>query len=156
MKVSEIMTKDVIFLLPGNTVAEAVEIFARKRISGAPVVDEKGDLLGIVTDADLLANLRVVYKKYNISFPTGVGMTSVAFKAKTKYQDLMKAFKDMAKTLIKDIMVKKVVTVGPNDMVERVIPLLVGKKINLLPVVKNDDVVGIISRDDIIKALLKE
>lgn len=156
MRVEEIMTKDVVFLSPDNTVAEAIRIFAENKIGGAPVIDEEGKLVGIVTDADIFKSLGVRYKKFDITFPTGVGMTTVDFKSKVEYKELKRAFHDAAKTRIRDIMVKKVLTADPGHQVEMIVPLLVEKKINRLPVVKGGQVVGLISRGDIIRALLME
>jgi CBS domain-containing protein len=158
MKVSKIMTKEVICLRPDDTIAEVVKIFAENKIGGAPVVDENGALVGILTDADLFRNLRLKYKEYNISFPMtiGEGMPSVDFKTKVKTQDLKKAFKAMAETKVSEVMKTNVLTISPDDIVEVVVPLIVDKKINRLPVVKDGKLVGLVSRGDIIRAILMD
>ena len=150
------MSTDMLFLLEENTVAEAVKLFGKRNIGGAPVVDKDGDLIGILTDADIFKHLRLKYKQYNISFPTGVGMPSVDFKSTIQYTELKKAYKDLAQTEVKDLMVSKVVIAKPEDYIEFIVPLLVDNKINRLPVVDKGKVVGIISRGDIIRALLVE
>jgi len=154
MKVKEIMSTDVLFLLEDNTVAEAIRLFGKRNIGGAPVIDHDGNLVGMLTDADIFKNLRLKYKQYNISFPTGVGMPSVNFDSTVAYTELKKAYKDLAQTKVKAIMVAKVVVAKPEDEVEVIVPLLVDNRINRLPVVEKGKVIGIISRGDIIRTLL--
>jgi CBS domain-containing protein len=158
MKVKEIMATDVIVLSPDTDIGEAVKIFAEKGIGGAPVVDEEGGVVGMVTDSDVFRNLRLKYKEYNIAFPmsVGTGMPSVDFKTKVRTQDLVKAFKAVSETKISEIMRKKVMSISPDDLVEVVVPLIVDKKINRLPVIKDGKLVGLVSRGDIIRALLME
>jgi len=154
MKVKELMSEDVLLLLEDNTVAEAIRLFGKRNIGGAPVIDGSGNLVGMLTDADIFKNLRLKYKQYNISFPTGVGMPSVDFKSTVSYTEIKKAYKDLAQTKVKDIMATKVVVAKPEDEVEVIVPLLVDNRINRLPVVEKGKVVGIISRGDIIRTLL--
>ena len=154
MKVKDIMSTDVLFLLEDNTVAEAIRLFGKRNIGGAPVIDGSGNLVGMLTDADIFKNLRLKYKQYNISFPTGVGMPSVDFKSTVSYTEIKKAYKDLAQTKVKDIMATKVIVAKPEDEVEVIVPLLVDNRINRLPVVEKGKVVGIISRGDIIRTLL--
>jgi len=154
MKVKEIMSTDMLFLLEENTIAEAVKLFGKRNIGGAPVIDKDGNLIGMLTDADIFKGLRLKYKQYNISFPTGVGMPSVDFKSTVSYTELKKAYKDLAQTKVKDLMISKVVVAKPDDHIEVIVPLLVDNKINRLPVVEKGKVVGIVSRGDIIRTLL--
>jgi len=156
MKVKEIMATDLLMLLPENTVAEAVRLFGKRHIGGAPVIDNDGNLVGMLTDADIFKNLRLKYKQYNISFPSGVGMPSVDFRSTVQYNELKKAYKNMAETKVKDIMVTKVITAGPEDHIEAIVPMLVDNKINRVPVIEKGKVVGLISRGDIIRVLLGE
>ncbi len=53
MRVKDIMTKTVISVTPETSVSEALDIMTRSRVSGLPVIDEKGSLVGIVSEADL-------------------------------------------------------------------------------------------------------
>jgi acetoin utilization protein AcuB len=66
-KVSEIMTKNPITVAPDYTVEETVEIFLNNKISGAPVVDQKGELVGTITQTNIfkaLLSLTALSKKY--------------------------------------------------------------------------------------------
>jgi CBS domain-containing protein len=158
VKVREIMTTEVVTLSPDIDISDAVRIFAEKGIGGAPIVDDEGNVVGMVTDSDIFKNLRLKYKQYNIRFPVNVSsdMPSVDFKTQVVTQDLAKAFESVSKTKVHDIMRKKVITVSPDDLVEEVVPLIVDKKINRLPVVEGGKLVGLISRGDIIRSLLAE
>ena len=54
MKASEVMARDVVTVRPETTVKEIAELMAQRRISGIPVVDETGELVGILSETDLL------------------------------------------------------------------------------------------------------
>ena len=155
MRVGEIMRTEVIVLKPEMTVRQAVTIFAENGIGGAPVVDDDNKVVGILTNADVFRGLGLKYKKLNIAFPTmGMGMATVDFKSSVQYKDLRKAFKEISETEVRSLMVSKVFTVKPTEHVEVVVPDLLEKRINRLPVVDDGRLVGILSRRDIIKALL--
>lgn len=72
-------------------------------------------------------------------------------------KDIIKSFNfdDTSKKKVKDIMTKKVVYVKENDALERVAKIFIDKQLRKLPVVKNDKVIGVITRDDIISSFMK-
>jgi CBS domain-containing protein len=153
MKVKKIMSEKVVTLSPEETLGEVVEKFFQWKIGGAPVVDEDGKIVGIITDSDIFKTLRVKYKEFNIRLPPSLGLT-LDFESTVHYKELKKAFETVANLKVKAVMKKKVITCSPNDLVEECVTIIVDKKINRLPVVKDGKIVGIIGRRDIIRGLL--
>jgi CBS domain-containing protein len=119
MKVVELMNKNVATCHPGEKLNVIVNKFELFNIAGMPVV-EKGKLVGIVCQSDILKGLKTA-----------------------TMQDLT----------VKDVMETNVVFVSPTESVVVVARIMVEKHINRIPIVENDNVVGIVTRGDIIKAV---
>ncbi|UCD03402.1 MAG: CBS domain-containing protein [Candidatus Aenigmatarchaeota archaeon] len=133
MKVKDIMVTDVVTLSPEDTFFDIVELFAEKKISGAPVVDGSR-IVGLVSESDIM---EFVSKKDMI----------------TMIDKEDKAMKDKASMKARDFMSKRVITVQPNDDLGKVIKLLDEKDINRVPVVDKKKIVGIITRADVVSVV---
>ncbi len=158
MLVKDIMIKDVVTLKPEDNVRNASKKFAENNISGAPVVNNKKNVVGILSEADILKMLEAHYTKGNIVFlPTPFDLIEIPFMEAVREAEVYKGTKDMLKdisnVLVSDVMKKRVVTIKPESSIEDAAVLMVSKKVNRLPVVENNELVGIITRGDIIKAL---
>jgi CBS domain-containing protein len=158
MFVKDVMVKDVITLKVEDTIREASKKFAENNISGAPVVNNEKNVVGILSEADILKMLETHYTKGNIVFlPTPFDLIEIPFMEAVREAEVYKGAKDMLKdignTLVSDVMKKKVITIKPDKSVEDAAGLMTSKKVNRLPVVENSKLVGIITRGDIIKAL---
>ncbi|ADG81526.1 hypothetical protein Tfer_1427 [Thermincola ferriacetica] len=148
MQAKDIMTKEVITARPEQTVREVAKILADKKISGVPVVDEAGKIVGIVTEADLLVQTQ------KLKVPSYVQLLGGII-----YLDSVKEFEeDLRKAVavqVKDIMTTDVVTVEEDAEIEDIATTMADEGINRLPVVRDGALVGIVSRADIVKALAK-
>ena len=161
MLVKDVMVKDVITLKPEDTVRQASKKFAENNISGAPVVNNEKNVVGILSEADILKMLETHYTKGGVVFlPTPFDLIEIPFMEVVREVEVYKGAKDMLKdigsTLVSDGMKKRVITVKPDKSVEDAAGLMVSKKVNRLPVVENNELVGIITRGDIIKALTQK
>lgn len=114
MIAKDIMTKDVITVTPATTVRNLAMILIKNQISGAPVAGRNGRIVGVVSEADIVA----------------------------------KKGKD-----VKAIMSKKVISVKEETSVEEIARLMTTHKIKRIPVMRGDEVVGIVSRADIVSAI---
>ncbi|MEM3342215.1 MAG: CBS domain-containing protein [Thermoplasmata archaeon] len=152
MKIKEIMTKKVICLHEDTTVKEAVEIFFKNNISGAPVVDKEDKILGMFTEADIIRMTRTQYKDIKMVF-SQQSMYHVDFKEETKIKNLAEAYLEICNKKVSEGMSRQVIFVSPEDLVEEYIHIYVQKGINRIPVVADGKVVGIFTRGDVIKAL---
>jgi predicted transcriptional regulator len=114
MLARDIMTSHVISISPTSAVQEIADLLADYRISGVPVVDETGHLLGLVTEADLIVKR---------------GATAA------------------------DIMSSRVVTAQETTPVDEIAQILTSNRFKRVPVVREDRVVGIVSRADIVRMM---
>ncbi len=152
MKVKEVMTRDVVTLNEYMSLREASEAFAKEDISGAPVVDKDGKLIGMVTESDILRAVGEAADKVRMVYPSVHNM-GVFFEISRGEVEILKAFEEQANTVILDVMTQNVITCTPETTVNEVARILITKSINRLPVVDGDGkVVGIITRGDIVHA----
>lgn len=154
MKIREIMNKDVRTVSPDTSLAELARLFADTGIHGAPVVDGENRLSGIVTESDVLNATKTKYVKYNLVYPS-IHQFGMEFKEGVAYEELLKAFDEVKHVPVSQVMTRKVVTAGPDDLVEDIVPMMVKSKINRIPIVEKGKVVGIITREDILRGLFK-
>jgi len=121
MVAADIMTKDVITLRPKTNIIDAVKALVNNKISGAPVVNDQGNILGVVTEKDLLVSLDFI----------GMGEAQEVY--------------------VEEFMTIDVITFDENTSVKEIIQTLVMKNIKRVPILRDNKVVGIVSRRDILK-----
>ena len=132
MFVKDQMTVNPVTVTSATTIADAAELMKKHRFRRLPVVDI-GKLVGIVTDRDL--------RKASPSSATTLSVHEADYL--------------LSKALIKDIMTKKVLSIGSEATIEEAALLMYNNRIGGVPVVdKNQDVVGIITETDIFKCLV--
>ena len=152
MKVREVMTIDVVTLNGFMSVREAAKILAECNISGAPVIDIEGKLVGMLTETDILKSVKSAADEVHMVFPN-THTIGVMFELAKGETEIMEAFEEQANTVVMDVMTRGVVTCRPGTNLNEVASILVKKGINRLPVVDDEDhVVGIITRGDIVRA----
>ncbi|MCC6947382.1 MAG: CBS domain-containing protein [Bradyrhizobiaceae bacterium] len=143
MKARDIMTTQVISVRPGVSVAQVADILVKRGISAVPVVDEKGAIVGIVSEGDLIRRAETGTarrRSWWLSLLTGeVSSASDFIKANALKVD--------------DIMTRDVVTVSDETPVQEIAEVLEKKHIKRVPVVANGQLVGIISRANLVQAL---
>lgn len=132
MSVKDYMTKEVISISPEESVAHAADLMRDKGLRRLPVI-EKGQLVGLVTE----------------------GTTADASPSKATSLSIYEMNYLLNKTKIRDIMIRQVVTVEPDASLEDAIYEMMTYKVGVLPVVQNNQVVGIITDRDVFKAFLE-
>jgi CBS domain-containing protein len=146
-KAGEIMTAAVITVSVDTSVQELARLLAEHAISGAPVVDESGALLGVVTENDLIDQS----KKLHIPTVMTILDSVIYLENPDKME---KEMKKMAGSTVGDIFTRDVVTVNPETPVEEIATIMAEQRIHTLPVLKEGRLVGVIGKRDIIKTLL--
>lgn len=154
MKVEEVMTKKPSTLLPSQTLREAAVNLADWNVSGAPVTGEGGEILGVLSEVDILEALKTHYKALKMLMPPEITF-GISFVEVVKERDAVKAFQELKNVTVKDVM-KKPITVAPGDKVEAAIKLMVENKISRVPVVEGGKLVGIVTRGDILKGFFRQ
>ena len=146
--IKDIMTKNVITVTPEMSIHKLAELFMKKNISGAPVVDKSGKLLGVAKEEG------VIFKDKKVHLPTFINL-SFGFIAlgTAKYNE---EIKKITASTVSSIMEKDVETISSNTEIEDVATLMIEKEIYYLPVVDKDKLVGVITKKDIVRAIAKE
>jgi len=140
----DIMTSAVVTARPDTTVKDLVALMVTRRISGVPIVTQAHELVGIVTEGDLLykevlpkpAEPAAIVQRLPIP-----GITEAAERAR-KAEGLR----------ADEVMTTPVLTVTEAATVHEIATLMVKHKINRVPVLRAGRVVGIVSRADVLKA----
>ena len=148
LKAKDIMTKDVIVVKPSTSVEDLAKILVENRISGAPVVDDNGNLTGIVTENDLISQ----NKRLHIPTVMRLFDAYIMLESPSKIE---KEMKKMAAATVDDIYIKEVVAVKEDTPLEEIATIMAEKKVHLLPVVEGKKIIGIIGKVDMIKGMVK-
>ena len=151
MNVKDIMSSNVIVCSPQDTISSTAQLLKKENISGVPVVDE-GKVVGIVSEVDLLKLLNVP-EHGGLWLPSPFEIIEIPIRELISWEDTKKMLSDVGSKPVSDIMEKDVFTVGPESSVEDASRSMNRHKINRLPVVDNGELVGLITRGDIIRGL---
>jgi len=142
---SEIMQAEVRTLSPDSTLREAAELLGLWNVSGAPVVDEYGALVGVVSESDLLSEAR---KRAAIPRTAAFGVFLPVEDA------LWRIYHEGATLLVGEVMSTKLAMASPDTPLDELGRMLVNRRINRIPVVDDSEkLVGIVTREDVLKAL---
>ncbi len=147
MKARDIMTTEVITVKPDERVENVARLMVERKISGIPVVDEEGSLLGIVSEKDLM----VKSQDLNIPFYVTLFDSIIFLENPTKFSKALRKFIGVE---ARDIMTTKVFSVKEDADTTEIANLMAKRNINRVPVVRNNKLVGIVSRNDILKTLV--
>jgi CBS domain-containing protein len=153
MKVSEVMTKNVISCKPSDPVQDVVKLMSEKDISGLPVVD--GDkVVGMVTEADIMRLLVVPEPSRTLWLPSPLEvLLEIPLKELLQLRRMQQSVQDVGEKSAGDIMHKEVMAIRPDADIEDAAAMMVRHQINRLVVLEGEKLVGIITRDDIIHGL---
>lgn len=141
------MTKDVVTVQKDTTVVELANLLATHHIGGIPVVDAQGDLLGVVTESDLIDQSKKVH------IPTVVTILDSVIYLESP-EKMEKEMLKMAGTTVGDIFTENPRTVTEDTSLEEIATIMSEKNIHTLPVMRDSVLVGIIGKGDIIKTLI--
>lgn len=142
----DIMTKNVTTVGAATTIEELARILMEYKISGAPVVDDAGDLIGIVTENDLIS------RDKRLHIPTVMRLFD-AFIILESQSKIEKEIKRMTAITVNDIYTKEVITVTEGTPVQDIATIMSEKKVHLIPVVEGKKILGIIGKIDLIKGI---
>jgi CBS domain-containing protein len=146
MNVSELMSRNTISVLPSTTVADAARIMLANRVSGLPVVDEAGALVGIVTEGDLLRRAEIGTNGHQAGWLKALLLpASVAADYVTTHS-----------RHVSGVMTHSPVFVTPETDLAEVANLMLRKHIKRLPVLEGHELIGVISRSDLLRVLVRK
>jgi CBS domain-containing protein len=143
MRAHQIMTRPVITVSPDTTILEAANLMLQRHISGLPVVDAAGKLVGIVSESDFIRRSEIgTQRKRNrlLNFILGPGQAATDFVHEHGGK-------------IAEIMTPEPVTITEDTSLEAIVTLMEKNRLKRLPVIRNDRVVGIVSRANLLQAV---
>jgi CBS domain-containing protein len=135
VRVSELMSRNVVTIDTAASCHDAVALMARARIRHLPVVDVGGALVGVVTDRDL---------RHHLFLP---GVFEVI--GTVPIEDLLKTVS------VKDVMSTPVISVRAGDNLEEAARLMLEDKVGSLPVVDDGRVVGVLTETDMLRQIVR-
>ena len=143
MIVAELMSRDVVTVQPGTHLADAAQCMLRRHISGLPVLNDAGHLVGILSEGDLLRRPELGTN----------GRQAVWLKAFLQPASLAAEYVHTHSRLVGDVMTTPPIFVRPETSLAKAAELMLQKRIKRLPVLQGDTLVGVISRGDLLTAL---
>jgi CBS domain-containing protein len=143
------MTRTVRTVHRNTRVAEIARTLLAEDISGVPVVDDTGHVVGIVTEGDL------VVENANVHFPTFLQIFDARIYL-TSTRHFEEELRRALGTTAADVMTAGVLTVKPDDDIAVAATLMTDKRVNPIPVVDHSRLVGIISRRDILRHIVED
>jgi CBS-domain-containing membrane protein len=145
----DIMTREVITVGPRTTVEELARLLMEHHISGAPVVDDTGAVVGIVTENDLIS------REKRLHIPTVVQIFDafIYLESSKKFEEDLKK---MVGARVGDICNPDVVTVDEDTTLTDIATIMTDKEVDLLPVMSNGKLAGIVGKEDVLKAFSKD
>lgn len=142
MRARDIMTTSVVTVSPETDIAEAVKLMLERQISGVPVIDDSGRLIGILTEGDLMRRAELV-----------TGQQSWWINPISSPEQEAKAYVKAHGLKVKDVMTKEVVTITEQEPLDRIAMVFEERGIKRTPVLRSGKVVGIVSRANLLRSL---
>jgi CBS domain-containing protein len=143
MRAHQIMTRPVYSVLPEATIAEAANIMLQRHISGLPVVDAAGKLVGIVSEGDFIRRSEISTQRKRsrwLKFLLGMGEAATDFVHEHGRK-------------ISDVMTRVPLTVTEDTPLEEIVTSMETSGVKRLPVMRVDKLVGIVSRANLLQAV---
>ncbi len=144
----DVMTKNVTTVGAATTIEELARILMEHKISGVPVVDDNENLIGIVTENDLIS------RDKRLHIPTVMRLFD-SFIMLESPGKIEKEIKRMTAITVNDIYTKEAITVTEGTPVQDIATIMSEKKVHLIPVVEGKKILGIIGKIDLIKGIIR-
>jgi CBS domain-containing protein len=143
MLVRDVMVTPVITVQPSATVQEVAKLFLEKHISAVPVLDGKGELVGIVSEGDLLHRVEAGTERHR----------SWWLRALIESDTLAAEYVKSHGRKVSDVMTRNVITTSPETPLHEVAALMERSAIRRLPILESGQLVGIVSRANLLQAV---
>ncbi|MDI6885906.1 MAG: CBS domain-containing protein [archaeon] len=148
-RVDEAMTRNVITVNENDSVADVAQLFRTKKISGAPVLNDREEVVGVVSEADIL-KLLDMFHWYTPLLTT----LEILHRHGENVHNIREDIEEAGRMRVKEIMSKNPETVSPDTLIDDAALIMYSTGFNRLPVVdRTGKLVGIITRADIIASL---
>jgi CBS domain-containing protein len=143
MKASDVMTRRVISVSPESTILQAIRLMLQNHISGLPVIDGSGNLVGVVTEGDFLRRAETGTQRKRprwLELLTGPGKLAGEYVQSHGRR-------------IEEVMTPDPITISEDTALDEIVRIMERRQIKRLPVMRGKTVVGIVSRANLMHAL---
>lgn len=145
--VADVMTPNPISVTPDTVLKDAIQLMADNHIGGLPVINADSDLVGILSESDLM------WQTTGVDVPAYIMLLDSVIYLKNPAQYNQELHKALGQS-VKDVMTDRVVTIAPDKSLRDAAHLMHDKKVRRLPVVDGQQqVVGILTRGDIVREM---
>lgn len=144
MKAKDIMNENVYVVRPDDSVKQAAELICRHSIAGVPVVNDIGELIGIVSEKDLIHAMYPDYGEFNWSTIKNMD-----------FEEIENNYHDMHNVKVKEIMIGNVITATPDTPILKLGSVMLLERVRRIPIVIGNKLVGIVSQGDVHRAAFK-
>ena len=151
MKIKDLMAKNLTTVEPTMTLERAARRMLEKGVSGLPVVDEENKLVGILSETDILMNMKTIVDRE-------VGMRYLSDTTHSLSLFVMLAEKDpeirdgifrrLRASNVEDAMTTNIISAKPSATLESVAALMIEHNVNRIPIVDGDKLVGMVTKAD--------
>lgn len=143
MRARELMSTPVVTVRPEMPLKAVAEQMAAHRVSGVPVVDRFGHLVGMISESDVLVKLE--FGRQGSGFSGFLDRLATRFNANPKRRARVAS----------DLMTPRVITAGPEASLRELVHLMTAHDINRIPILEDGRVIGMVTRADIVRALAR-
>ena len=144
MRAHQIMTRPVITVTPDTTIVEAANTMLQKHVSGLPVVDATGKLVGIISEGDFIRRSEIGTQRKRgqfLKFILGPGKAATDF------------VHEHGRKISEIMTTEPLLTISEDTTLEKIVALMEKNNVKRLPVTRGDKVVGIVSRANLLQAV---
>lgn len=146
MRARELMSTPVVTIHPEASLKDLAELMVAHQVSGVPVVDRGGVLMGVVSESDVMEKIEgAAAEEAEAGLPRLLTVLAKALDGSSK---------PTART-VADLMTTRVVTAGPETTVQELVHLMITYDINRIPIVEAGRLVGIVTRADILRTMVR-
>jgi CBS domain-containing protein len=146
MRVADVMTREVVSVGPETSVRELALTMLERRISGLPVVDAEGQVLGVVSEGDLIRRPEIETDR------PGRGWLRIFVSDEERARDFVRSHGRRAR----EVMTQPAIWVAPETALDEAVRLMERHRIKRLPVVADGKLAGLMTRADVVRALLRQ
>jgi CBS domain-containing protein len=146
--VRDVMTTDVLTFRPEDRIQDATERLTERDVDGAPVVDDDGALIGMLTADDLIV------QETKLHYPTVISLFNAYLELPSSHRRFEEDLRRAVAATVADVMHGDPVSCGPDDTLERVATVMHDERLGRLPVIEDGRLVGIVARGDILRSIV--
>lgn len=144
MKASDVMNRNVVTIKGGASLEDAARIMVQNRVSGLPVVDDQGAVIGMITEGDLMRRAETATAPHSSWLTAFLSAGRVA-------EDYVRSHARKVDELIGG----EVISVTPDSPLAEVVAVMESRRVRRVPVIEGGHLVGIVARADLVRALMK-